>query len=75
MTRDPVKAMFWFVLLCVLVGFWVHRAHGDTLVCNDIKDNDKRAYCRAVTSNDPLFCSSIHNATMRAECRAIVVQK
>jgi len=48
----------------------ISTAHCDD--CASIKDPDKRAYCRAVISNDPSHCSAIKDADLRARCRAEV---
>lgn len=69
--RDSNSVFIGLVLICIALGLWMGTAHGDQLVCSDIKDSDRRAYCRAITSGDPLFCETIKDGQLRAQCRAL----
>ena len=47
-------------------------AYSQTTSCEFIKENDKRNFCRALTTKLSSWCEFIKNNSLKIECRVII---
>ncbi len=71
--RFPWRTLGIVLIIVVALGLLLFPAlcPASPLDCLDIKDNDARHFCLAVSKHDKLECEFIHNHDKRAECRAL----
>ena len=63
-----MKKIFMMLALMLPVFAWAQS-------CNDIKDEDKANYCRAIQADDKQFCLKIRNNDTQNLCMAKVEHK
>ena len=58
-------------LLIVTFILW-SRITQCALECENIKNTDRRNYCRALSDKQPSWCEFIKNNDLRHQCRAMI---